>query len=215
MTDLELGFSRDGFHWHRPDRGGFLRCARQAGSWDRGYLHSTAGLFVVHADRLVFPYTGFSGRSPDGTIGSECGGAIGFVSLRRDGFASMDANQQTGTLTTRLVTFTGTRLFVNLHAAQGHLRVAVLDEHSHEIAPFTLASCMPVSGDHTLAAVRWQGGDDLSPLCGRPVRLRFTLTNGALYSFWVSRDASGRSDGYVAAGGPGFTNSTDTVGRMP
>jgi hypothetical protein len=39
------------------------------------------------------------------------------------------------------------------------------------------------------------------------------LKNGALYSFWVSRDASGRSDGYVAGGGPGFTGPTDTVGR--
>ena len=31
----------------------------------------------------------------------------------------------------------------------------------------------------------------------------FTLQHGALYSFWVSRDARGRSDGYVAGGGPG------------
>jgi len=28
----------------------------------------------------------------------------------------------------------------------------------------------------------------------------------------VSRDATGRSDGYVAGGGPGYTGSTDTVG---
>jgi len=44
------------------------------------------------------------------------------------------------------------------------------------------------------------------------VRFRFHLRLGALYSFWVSPDASGASHGYVAAGGPGFTGPTDTVG---
>jgi len=44
------------------------------------------------------------------------------------------------------------------------------------------------------------------------VRLRFHLRSGRLYAFWVSPDASGASGGYVAAGGPGFTGPTDTVG---
>jgi len=47
---------------------------------------------------------------------------------------------------------------------------------------------------------------------GKAVRFRFTLRQGALYSFWVSKDESGRSDGYVGGGGPGFTGMTDTVG---
>jgi hypothetical protein len=33
-----------------------------------------------------------------------------------------------------------------------------------------------------------------------------------LYSFWVSPERSGASQGYVAAGGPGFTGARDTVG---
>jgi hypothetical protein len=45
------------------------------------------------------------------------------------------------------------------------------------------------------------------------VRLRFHLSNAQLYSFWVSGDASGASQGYVAAGGPGFTGPKDTTGR--
>lgn len=39
------------------------------------------------------------------------------------------------------------------------------------------------------------------------------VSNGSLYAFWVSRDESGRSNGYVAGGGPGLTGRTDTVGR--
>ena len=37
--------------------------------------------------------------------------------------------------------------------------------------------------------------------------LRPTIT------FWVSRDDTGRSEGYVAAGGPGYPGVLDTVGR--
>jgi hypothetical protein len=66
-----------------------------------------------------------------------------------------------------------------------------------------------------LVAVTWEGGSDLASLAGQPVRFRFALTNGRLYAFWVSPDATGASHGYVAAGGPGFTGPIDTVGKGP
>ncbi|MFM7833972.1 MAG: hypothetical protein ACKPJD_19420, partial [Planctomycetaceae bacterium] len=46
MTELKLGFSRDGFHWHRPDRRAFIAATRQEGDWDRAYLHTTTGVCV-------------------------------------------------------------------------------------------------------------------------------------------------------------------------
>ena len=54
----------------------------------------------------------------------------------------------------------------------------------------------------------------LGRLAGRTVRFRFHLRAGELYSFWVSGDESGASNGYVAAGGPGFTGNRDTVGSV-
>lgn len=54
----------------------------------------------------------------------------------------------------------------------------------------------------------WLSLEDLA--C--PVRFRFHLRHGRLYSFWVSSQKSGASGGYVATGGPGFTAPTDTVG---
>ncbi len=38
---------------------------------------------------------------------------------------------------------------------------------------------------------------------------------GALFSFWISKDATGRSDGYLAAGGFGYNGITDTQGSLP
>ena len=69
---------------------------------------------------------------------------------------------------------------------------------------------MPLTADQTLLEVKWRGVADVSQLAGQPVRLRFHLRSGALYSFWISQNASGASRGYVAAGGPGFTGNRDT-----
>jgi hypothetical protein len=125
----------------------------------------------------------------------------------------MDAGAEAGTLTTRPLTFRGKYLFVNADAPQGELRAEVLDEAGRPIAPFTLANGKPLRADSTRRRCTWNGGEDLAALAGRKVRLRFQLTNGRLYSFWVSPELSGASHGYVAAGGPGFTGPCDTTGK--
>lgn len=204
LLDLELGFSRDGFHWHRPDRRGFITGSRTEGSWDRAYLHSTAGVFVVLNDQLVFPYMGTSGIAPSGKRGMYTGGSIGLAMLRRDGFASMDAGEKPGTLTTRPVTFQGRHLFVNVSAPEGELRVEVLSEPGK-----VLAESKPLTADTTKHRIEWTDHADLGRFIGKTVRLRFHLTRGQLYAFWVTPDALGASNGYVGAGGPAFSGVRD------
>lgn len=208
LIDLELGFSRDGFHWHRPHRRGFIQGSRQEGSWDRGYLLGAAGVFVIHDEQLVFPYTGCAGVTSTGDRGIYKGGSIGIATLRRDGFASMDAVRP-GTLTTRLLTFSGSHLFVNTATAPDALRVELLDEHGK-----VLATSQPTGGDQTRLHVRWQERDDLAAFAGKPVRFRFTLNQGGLYAFWVTPAPQGSSGGYLAAGGPDYAGIKDTA-RKP
>lgn len=124
----------------------------------------------------------------------------------------MDAGESEGSLTSRPLRFKGKHLFVNANTPKGALRVEIRDVAGQVITPFSRENCIPVRSDNTLQAVRWKGAADLSALSGKTVRFRFYLQNGALYSFWVSSDTSGASLGYVAAGGPGFTGSRDTVG---
>lgn len=197
LTDLELGFSRDGFHWDRPDRSGFIRGERREGAWDRAYLHTTTGVMVVFGDRLVFPYCAYSGIESDGARGMYNGASIGLASLRRDGFASMEG---TGTLTTRPVKFSGRHLFVN---AVGRLRVEVLDEAGKGVA-----TSGTIAVDSTKQPIELPA---LGGLAGKPVRFRFHLDEGALYAFWVSQDPGGASGGYLGAGGPGFAGLKDAV----
>lgn len=197
-TDLKLGFSRDGFHWHRPARRAFIAATRREGDWDRGYVHGTTGVCVVLDDRLVFPYCAYSGLAPSGTRGMYTGGAIGLATLRRDGFASMDGP---GELTTRPVVFKGQHLFANW---QGELSVAVLDEAGN-----VLAASEPYAGDTTKQRIKWRDRADLGSLAGKPVCFRFSLGKGALYSFWVTADRNGASNGFVGSGGPAFPGVRD------
>lgn len=209
LVDLELGFSRDGFHWDRPDRRGFIVGSRAEGAWDRAYLHGTAGVFVVFGDQLIFPYCGFSGAGPGGRRGMYTGGSIGIATLRRDGFASMQAGEREETLLTRPVTFSGRHLFVNVDNPGGALSVEVCSESGEPLPGFGKTDCRPVNADSTKTRVAWKGKNTIEELAGHPVRFRFYLSNGDLYSFWVSETENGESGGYVAAGGPGFECNQD------
>jgi len=208
-NEVCLGFSRDGFHWSRPDRRAFLPVSEHQGDWNWGNVQSTGGGCLIVGDQLHFYVSGRAGI-PGSSNSGVC--STGLATLRRDGFASMDADATGGTLTTRLVTFKGKYPFVNLDAPQGELWVEILDEDGDPIPPFTRDNCIPIRGDHTLAPVHWSGAEDISAVAGKNVRLRFHLTSSRLYAFWISPDASGASHGYVAAGGPGFTGNTDTTG---
>ncbi len=207
-NDICLGFSRDGFHWSRPDRQPFIPVSERHGDWNWGNVQSAGGGCLVLGDTLYFYVSGRAGIRGSSQSGV-C--STGLATLRRDGFASMDAAGE-GTLTTRPARFTAKHLFVNVAADTGELRVEVLDGDGNVIAPFSREQCRPVHADSTLQNVRWNGATDLSPVAGKPVAFRFVLRRARLFSFWVSPDSKGASGGYVAAGGPPYTGPTDTVG---
>jgi len=150
--------------------------------------------------------------SPRLGLNMYAGGSTGLATLRRDGFASMDAGVQPGSLTTRPVIFSGRHLFVNANARHGELRVEVLGTDGTALAPFQRENCRPLRVDGTRQRISWVKAEDLAGLKGRPVSFRFHVRNSQLFSFWISATERGASNGYVAAGGPGFTGPTDTVG---
>jgi len=212
INQIFVGFSRDGFHWDRANRDPFIPIEREKGGGnpDFGYLRPAGGGCVVVGDHLYFYYEGTSGLTREGKASRNETMTISLAKLRRDGFASMEAHGKSGTLETRPVTFSGKHLFVNLDAPKGSLKVAVLDRNGKPIAPFTAENCVVSKGDQTKLRIEWGGGSDLNALSGQPVRFRFHLQNGALYSFWVSESESGASNGYLASGGPGYHQTRDS-----
>jgi len=210
ITELNFAYSRDGFHWSRPDRRAQIPAERKD-VWDRGYVQSLGNVCTVVGDKLFFYYIGFQGNTAKAGLNNSMydRSATGVAMLRRDGFASMDAGAEGGALTTRPVVFSsGSRLFVNVDTTEGELRVAVLDDDSNPIEGLTFDVCRPVSEESTIWEIRWADGKNLQALCNQPVRFCFHMTNGSLYAFWVS-DESGTSGGYLAGGGPGYSSSKD------
>ena len=108
--------------------------------------------------------------------------------------------------------FSGKCLFVNVNCPEGELRVEVLDKDGNVLKGYSAEECRPVKADSTIERVRWKGKKDLASLAGQAVRFRFYLTNGEIYAFWVSADENGASNGYNAAGGPGFNSGIDKEG---
>lgn len=229
--DLQVGFSRDGLSWNRPNREAFIACSRAEGRWDRGYLHAAGGVCVVAEDELRFYYSGFSGRSPAQGEGPYAGAHIGYATLRRDGFASMvgpgirmvpptehpvDRGMDSGNgghLVTRELIFSGEYLFLNAAVSPGgRLRVGLLEFDGSPVAGFALSDCDAISGNSTRHAVTWRGGSSLKRFSGTSIRLIFQFDAGELFSFWVSESTNGASKGYVGAGGAGFTSNRDTTG---
>jgi len=208
-NNISLGYSRDGFHWDRPQRRPFLANSGQVGDWNAMNVQPAGGGCLVVGDRLYFYVSGRAGHPKIRTSGET---TMGLATLRRDGFASMDAMGRSGTLTTKPVQFSGSRLFVNVDSLAGDLRVEVLDQQGRPLPGYGKADSLPIRVDNTLQMGTGKSHADLTGSAGKPIRFRFHLREGSLYSFWVSADESGASNGYVAAGGPGIPGNRDTAG---
>jgi hypothetical protein len=114
----------------------------------------------------------------------ETGGVLRRYSLRIDGFVSLHAPLIGGELVTRPLTFSGTRLTLNVStSAAGSVRVEVQDRDGRPLSGFALADCEPLYGDALELTVVWKSNPDLGALAGKPVRLRFEIKDADLYSY--------------------------------
>ena len=216
LTELQMAFSRDGFHWDRTCRDTFIGGKpHDEECWDRAYIHSAGGVCNVVGDKLYFYYGAFQGDKSNlhplqYWSGMYSNASTGLAVLRRDGFASMESAGEGGALLTRPLTFAGKHLFVNIEGSWGRFQAEVCGLDGKPINGYSRVDCPSINADSTKQLVTWKGGESLEALAGTPVRFKFYLNNAKIYSFWVSTSAEGHSGGAVAAGGPGFTGYWDT-----
>jgi Rhamnogalacturonan lyase family 11, C-terminal domain len=179
--DVQLMTSRNAKHWDRSIRTPFIPTADERGTWDFGNnaVPSTPPIRV--GDELWFYYCGRS--TLHDVVPND--GAIGLGTLRLDGFFSMKAGANGGTVTTKALRLDGNTLYLNANAAGGSIAVEVLDEGGTPIKLFDLDSSMAITEDSVRVAVQWKGGETLKALKDKTVRLRFHLTSADMYAFWV------------------------------
>ncbi len=107
--------------------------------------------------------------------------------LRLDGFVSLQAPMVGGGLISKPLRFQGKRLTLNLAtSAAGSVRVEIQDASGKPLPGFTLDDCPALFGDTIDRTVTWTHGSDVSSLANQPVRLRFEIKNGDLFSFQFS-----------------------------
>ena len=215
-TEIHFAYSRDGFHFDRPDRTPAIGDSGWgSGQWDTGYLAPVSSGFVIKDERLWFFYAGMRGDAsehnpPECTLGNgmHWNGSIGAATLRRDGFAGMVADGL-GELTTRPVKFSGSHFFVNADARFGRLAVEVLGADGKVVPGFAAEDCAAMDReDSTRREITWKGGD-LKRFAGQPVSFRFKMRVATLFSFWVSPKKTGESGGYLGGGGPDYKGLRD------
>ena len=177
---------------------------------DHGMIHFQPPITL--GDQLVFYYHGFrfthhiwSKLDPtvdqDGIPGldynyaaagltpAECAKepaiAINLARLRLDGFASLHAGATAGEVVTKSLPVNGKSLYVNAAAQAGTLQAELLDAATGEVIPgYTLANSVALQADSVRTKLHWQGVTDLSGLAGKSVKIRFSVQNADLYSFW-------------------------------
>ncbi len=197
-NEVALGYSRDGFHWQRPDMNRFFPVNETKGAWNFGNIQSVCGAPIIVSDSLYFY---MSGRKQN-NIFWDSHSSTGLATLRRDGFASIDAGNEEGLLLTKKLFFEGKYLFVNADASRGHIVAEIMDNKGQIIDGYSKDQCLPVKVNGTKLAIEWKNTKALENLSNKPVQIRFYLKNTALYSFWISKYSTGESDGYTAGGGP-------------
>jgi hypothetical protein len=105
-------------------------------------------------------------------------------SLRLDGFVSVYGNWDGGELLTKPFIFEGDRLFINFStSAAGGVRVEITDTDGNAIDGFTQHDCQEIIGNEIEKKVVWNSNKSLDTLSGKPVRIRFLLSDAHIYSF--------------------------------
>ncbi len=184
LTDAMLMSSRNGVQFQRWDES-FLRPGiERDGTWNYGQQYIGWGIIETKSDlkgapdelSLYATESSWTSNAPTSDLRR--------YTLRMDGFVSVHAPMEGGSLTTKPFFFEGKKLSLNFStSAAGSVQVEIQDTSGRPIPGFTLQDCPPVFGDTIERTVTWENSSDVHALEGKPVQLRFVLNDADLYSF--------------------------------
>ena len=178
--DIQLAASRDGIEWARVGNGRSFIPLGPPGSNDQGMLAGAKEPVRV-GNELWFYYS-----ASDGDHGSTLRNARGMLAkLRLDGFVSMDAGDDVGTVLTKPFLCSGGSLYLNADARGGTIAVALLAESGAQFEDFRMIDCAMFDADSVRHWVTWRDHISLDHLAGKLVRLKFYLRSARLFSFSV------------------------------
>ena len=121
--------------------------------------------------------------TPHGGLAPEKEQFIARAAWRIDGLASLQAKDKLGSIETHDFVPEGDKLTVNADVKNGRLSVEALDATGQVIPGYDKESSVIFKQDSVKLSIRWKDADALP--AGKPIRLRFHLENGDLYSYLI------------------------------
>ncbi len=167
----------DSSEFDRPFMEAFLRPGPELGNWASRctYPSLSGGIIPTGPAEISFYVTRHHLQKTN---------YIQRISLRTDGFASVNAPHAGGSMTTVPFTYTGDHLLLNYAtSAAGEVRVELQDAEGNALPGFTMEDCDVLIGDRIDGSVSWHGQKSLSRYIGKPVRLKFQMRDADIYSF--------------------------------
>lgn len=178
-TDVLLCSARGGTELKRTFLEAFIRPGLDLRNWTSRANYAARGIVQTAHEELSL-YVMHNGGYPSTHLRR--------YTLRPDGFVSVHGPYSGGEMVTVPLIFSGNRLTIN-HAtsAAGGLKVEICTPDGRPMEGFALADCDEIIGDRIRHTVRFQGGEDVGRLAGKPVRLRFVLRDADLFSIQFSQ----------------------------
>ena len=183
--DVQLARSDDAVSWRRLGARTPGLAAGGEGAFDSHWVVPTYNPPLPEGDRLLIPYSGGSTKHASKNRHRR---AVGLASIRKDGWASLEAGRTEGFLVTKALPLNRpTVLEVNANCHSGWLRVDVLPAERGSVTEAD-ATAEPLASriehvDSVNQRMVFDGKDVLEPTVAGSCFLRFTLYQGSLFSY--------------------------------
>jgi hypothetical protein len=202
LSHTRLGYSHDGFKWRYPKGRPVWLERGEPGELDAGWIMPSSTL-VEDGDDLLFYYGGSRydhdwHMHPDFTLRTDISLEehrdtirIMLAKIKRDRFASLAAVWR-GSFDVDAGHRMGEDLFVNVQAKHGAVRVALAEKwgpgygeirKNDHLPGFSFDDCLPITGDHVRAPIRFKHKSLAEIPPNLPLTLRFQLNSAEIFAY--------------------------------
>ena len=167
-----VAFTRDGENWVR-ERVPFLDRNSEPGTWD--HAHAWIDEQVIVGDEILLYYAGYKSGHKVNRFEER---QIGLIKTKRDRYAGYEA-KGSGLFRTPLVRTDARRLFLNVNADRGEVRVRLLSPDGVPLKHFGFDECDSIHSDSVRTPVVWSNQTSLP----QQFVLEIELKDAVLYGF--------------------------------